>query len=186
MQTLHGAALGGNLCLAACCAFYLAWWAVAFRPGTKAPLALSTLLFLAALASGICGAWLLAGHLCRPTADLPGLVSRSAVIIGCLAAYVALLAVSRLVFHRMVTTELALIVLWLAMALCQADGFYAAGLTSRGAALALFAAALLIAVIAFVCYLMYYRLEPLQAYVCGMIPLILVGIYALACAAAVH
>lgn len=186
MQLLREAALQGNIGLAGCCAFYLVWWAVAFRPDTKAPMALSTVLFLAALASGIFGAWVLIQHLCRPTAGLSGLVSRHGVIIGCLLLYVLLLLLSRILFHRVVTTELALIVLWMCLAACQADGMYSGGLVSRGTALALLATGLAAAVIAFVCYLMYYRLDPLQAYVCGMIPLILVGLYALACVAVVY
>lgn len=134
---------------------------------------------------GVCGIWIIADRVCRLTAELPGLLSQTWVAAGGAVLYVILCTVSCIVFYRRLTTELLLIVIWLVQGLCQANALYVNGSLIVQAAVAFMLAAAVTGAIAFACYMMYYRLEAAAAYVCGMIPLGLAGVYSLAVVAAV-
>ena len=87
-------------------------------------------------------------------------------------AYIALLLVTDFLFHRMVTTELILIVGWTMLELVVAGRLYAAGALENGSFLAVcmvIAAAFLISI---VLYVAYYRMEEIKAFYVAMVPLV--------------
>lgn len=90
--------------------------------------------------------------------------------------------VSNIIFHRMVTMELFLIVGWTVLNLIVVDTLYASGLFS-GRVSSLFVVLTLIVVVASLyCYMIYYDLEKWKGYIDGFLPLVMVGIAMLAMA----
>ncbi|MEE3393639.1 MAG: hypothetical protein VZR00_02535 [Lachnospiraceae bacterium] len=166
----------GNLLLFACCIFYLVWWILAFDPKGRWSLTWPWLIVTAAF--GFAGIWqCISGiGLNTPAKKLFGLMP---VGIGILV-YAALLFITYFFMHRIVTTELFLIVGWTIlqiMVLDTAQAFYGAGGISRTAFAVLLIIAIVIAAVSLAAYLKYYDLPKLQGYIDGMIPLILMGVF---------
>ncbi len=105
------------------------------------------------------------------------LFSSRTIILVAVISYIALLLVTMAVFHRQVTTELFLIVGWTALAFSESNAFYGMGIISRNGTIGLLAAAVMIAVMNMICYLLYYGLSDRAGYIDGMIPLILSAVY---------
>ena len=105
-----------NLLLILCCAFYLAWWLLAFKP-TGAIRGMKTgWLLIPAFAAGLT-AIILAVKGIQSASIRVSLFPSGLLLWGGIAAYFILLAVTRLLFQRQVTTELFLIVGWALLAL---------------------------------------------------------------------
>lgn len=87
-------------------------------------------------------------------------------------AYVMLLLITRLVFHRVVTTELILIVLWTVLELAVINKLNSGEYLSDK--LFLFMAIVIIAVFIadIILYVAYYRMEEMKAFYAAMAPLI--------------
>lgn len=106
-----------------------------------------------------------------PFVDEP-LISQIGIATGGIIAYVAFLLITKGVFHRIVTTELILIVGWTTLEMVVADRLYAAGaFDSR----CFWGACMVIAVaflISIVLYVAYYRMEEMKAFYAAMVPLV--------------
>jgi len=160
----------GNLLLIACCAFYLAWWLLAFRPERPVRGMRSGWLLLPATAAGLGAVVLIVrGVFAAPAGVSP--FPAGSLLWGGAAAYFALLALTRLAFRRPVTTELFLIVGWAVLVLAETGALRGLGRLSRGTAAAFSAAAGLVAAADLVCYTLYYRLDARAGYFDGMVPL---------------
>ena len=98
-------------------------------------------------------------------------ISPSSIAVIGVVAYIVLLLVTDFLFHRMVTTELILIVGWTMLELVVAGRLYAAGALENGSFLAvcMIAAAFLISI---VLYVAYYRMEEMKAFYAAMVPLV--------------
>lgn len=172
----------GHALMAACCALYLAWWAIFFWPkvsGGEAHGALRTIGIVAIVGAAACGL-LGATRVCGGAASLASHEAVVGCLVGAVALYLVLLDITQRVFQRQPTTELVLFVAWLGMeALCALalGGDDKTGVATLVAVLAVagFAASL-------VCYVLYYRLDPLPSFVDGCIPLALIGIVSVAVA----
>ena len=117
--------------LATCAGCYLLWWGVAFYPERHAPLWLSGILLVATAVCGIMAVnWMSQGIF--QTEGIRKGVSGGWIMAGGVICYVVLLVISNLVFHRMVTTELFLIVGWAVLNLVTVNTLYASGLFSAG------------------------------------------------------
>lgn len=165
----------GNLLLIVCCAFYLIWWVLAFRPVGGVRGMKTGWLLLPATAAGLAAVILaIRGILSASVgkALLPG----GWLLWGGIAAYVLLLAVTRLLFQRQVTTELLLIVGWAVLALAEINTLYGIGRFSHAEAVVFIAVIAVAALISLVCYVLYYRLGDLAGYIDGMIPLALAAL----------
>lgn len=161
----------GSLLLVVCCAFYLAWWVVAFRPNATSKGVKTGLLLLGAVAAGIAAvALMLSGITAVPHGA--ALFPSHSILWGGAAAYLILLAVTWLLWKRPVTTELILIVGWAMLEFSTIDALYGAGGFRRGPAIGLSVMTGLAAVLCLVCYVLYYRLGQKESYTDGMIPLI--------------
>lgn len=159
----------GHVLLAVCCALYLAWWALFFRPNThiEGPLYwFGVALILGAAVCGVIGCFSAGGAL----SQLPYLVAGA-------VAYVVLAAVTSKLLDRQITTELLLIVAWCAFE-CAVVGALSAGVISQQRAVALYVTVGVLVVASLVCYVLYYRLGPWPAFFDGTVPLVSVGIAA--------
>lgn len=104
------------------------------------------------------------------------------ILAGGVIGYVVLLVISNIVFHRMVTTELFLIVGWAVLNLIVVDTLYASGLFSDGVSSLFVVLTLIVVVASLYCYMIYYDLEKWKGYIDGFLPLVMVGIAMLAMA----
>ena len=166
----------GHALMAACCALYLAWWAIFFWPkvsGGSAHGALRTIGIVAILGAVACGVFG-AARICGGAAEL----APTRVVVGCLVGavvlYLVLLGITQRMFQRQPTTELVLFVAWLGMEACCALALGGAGQTGVAALVAMLAVVGF--VVSLVCYVLYYRLEPLPSFVDGCVPLALIGV----------
>lgn len=166
----------GDLLLVVCCVFYLLWWAVAFKPVGAVKGFRSGWLLVPVFAAGMAAVWCVAqGAIAAGTTR--AFFSGAGILAAAVLVYVALLLVTRLAFHRQVTTELLLIVGWAVLVFAEVNALYALGLLAQGAAIGLLAAAVVVAAASLVCYLLYYGLSPRAGYLDGMIPLLLAAIF---------
>lgn len=175
----------GHVLLAVCCALYLAWWALFFRPGSRieGPLYwFGVALILGAATCGIAGCFLAGGAL----SQLPGAQTFSPLpyLVAGVVTYLVLAFVTNGLFDRPITTELVLIVAWCAFE-CAVVGTLSAAAISQQRAVVLYVLVGVLAVASLICYVLYYRLGPWPAFYDGMVPLISVGIAAVIVAASV-
>ena len=167
----------GNLLFAACCLFYLVWWAVAFRPGFTAPMAVKSILLLITAGFGIAGLILIVNGCNIISMTHDGLFRSCITVIASGAAlYALLLFVTWHFMHRQVTTELMLIVFWVCMEVCVILSLHEADVFAKAAAIVIAAVVIIAAAIGMISYLAYYGMEPMKAYYDGMVPLVLFGI----------
>ncbi|WP_294157556.1 hypothetical protein [uncultured Selenomonas sp.] len=166
----------GQVSLVACCLVYLAWWCVAFRPGVAAGGRLGYALLAVTMVLAGVGMSLDIAGLRALWYGAAGRAELRILLAGVLA-YPLLLLVTVKWFHRVPTTELLLIVAWAVLETLVVTVLVLAGLAADGAALPCALAIVFATVVGLACYLVYYRLAPWPAFVCGMVPL---GIDALA------
>ncbi len=168
----------GDILLVGCCVFYLLWWVLAFKPTGAIKGMRSGWLLIPAFILGVAAMSLIifggVGALALGGSSFFSI--RILVVLGVIS-YVVLLVVTRLAFHRQVTTELFLIVGWTVLVFLESNALYGMGLVTRNGAIGLFAAAIVVAALSMVCYILYYGLDERKGYVDGMIPLILAAGY---------
>ncbi|MDO5133920.1 MAG: hypothetical protein Q4D81_13220 [Eubacteriales bacterium] len=163
--------LTGQILLVVCCLFYLIWWYRGYRPGVTANRVDGTngVLLLITAALGVAG---LSFSLMRvPETTNPRISPVGIVNVGILS-YFILLLITRYAFHRIVTTELILIVGWTMLEMTVINRLNAACILSgRGFEIMciVIAAAFLISM---VLYVAYYRMEEMKAFYAAMVPLV--------------
>lgn len=160
--------------MTACCVFYLAWWIIAFRPTGAVKGMSSGWLLLPAAVCGLAAIFVLI-HAFRTVEADQSLISGVMLLIIGVAAYFILLAITYFCMHRIVTTELLLIVGWCVLALSEVNVLYGIHNLSLSSALIWFFAVIAAAVISMVCYILYYGLDVRTGYIDGMIPLLIIG-----------
>ncbi len=163
----------GNLLMAVCFAFYLLWWILAFKPEKAVKGMASGWLLIPAFIFGSTAVTQLVSGIRNTQIGTAFFPNKNILICG-IAVYFILLAVTGILFKRMVTTELLLIVGWTALAFSEVNTLFGAGQFSRNMALTFFFVILLTAVSSLVCYMLYYNMGAFSGYIDGMIPLILV------------
>lgn len=163
--------LAGQAILILCCAVYLVWWYRGYRPGMSVNRlgGLNGVLLRITVGLGIAGLVLSLWRIeaIRAFVLSPGLIAAAGI-----AAYFALLLLTRYAFGRIVTTELLLIVGWTTLETSVLSRLYAAeALSGRGFAFlcAVIGAAF---VLSMVLYVAYYRMEAMKAFYAAMIPLL--------------
>ena len=161
----------GQILLILCCAVYLVWWYRGFRPGVYVSRAggVNGILLLITAALGLAG---IVFSLMPAEEIREPLISQGKIVICGIAAYIVLMLVTKLIFNRIVTTELFLIVGWTILETVVTDRLYAIGSISGNgftATAIIIAAAFLIGI---VLYVAYYRMEEMKAFYAAMVPLI--------------
>ena len=175
LQTSAKQILLGNAMLILCCAFYLAWWLVAFRPDNPIKGFKSGWLLIPAVIFGLLALIeILRGNNCVNKAEK--VIDGSQIVLFGAAVYVALLLVTSLLLKRQVTTELFLIVGWAVVTLLELNSFFALNCLSKTAVIVFAVITLIFAAASMVCYLLYYKLDGLKGCADGAVPLMLVVI----------
>lgn len=164
-----------NILLVICCAFYLIWWLLAFKPTGAIKGMRTGWLLVPAFAVGLAAIFLAIKGILSASIKV-NLFPGGMLLWGGVAAYLVLLAVTRLLFKRPVTTELFLIVGWAVLALSEINALYGIGRFSHGLAAGFTVVVGVAALISLVCYLLYYNLGNRAGYFDGMIPLLIVAL----------
>ncbi len=161
----------GQMLLIVCCIFYMIWWYRCYRPGEAVNRVSDAngILLLCTAAFGIAGVVL---SLTNVPAITPPKIDSTWILTAGIVAYIVLHIVTRFAFHRIVTTELILIVGWTMLEIAVISKLNAAGgLSGRG-----FTAMCIVIAIAFIIsiilYVAYYRMEDMKAFYAAMVPLI--------------
>ena len=161
----------GQVFLIICCIFYLIWWYRGYRLGVivKRAGGVNGILLMITTAFGIAGV----------TFSLQGLsmtgtpkINPPVIAVGGIVFYIAALLITKVLFHRIVTSELFLIVGWTMLEVTVINRLNAAGLLSDGnfALMGVIIAAACI--ISLILYVAYYQMEEMKAFYAAMIPLI--------------
>ena len=164
-----------NILLVICCAFYLIWWLLAFKPTGAIKGMRTGWLLVPAFAVGLAAIFLAIKGILSASIKV-NLFPGGMLLWGGVAAYLVLLAVTRLLFKRPVTTELFLIVGWAVLTLSEINALYGIGRFSHGLAAGFTVVVGVAALISLVCYLLYYNLGNRAGYFDGMIPLLMVAL----------
>ena len=163
----------GNIFLIICCIFYLTWWIIAFKPEGAIKGVKSGWLLIPATIFGLISIILLIVSFRIPEETDSLFSNLLAEIVG-VAVYVGFLVITKNFFHRIVTTELLLIVGWAVLAVCESNVLFAQGIAGRGGAWIMIIATFIAGMVSMICYIRYYSLDARKGWICGMIPLILV------------
>ena len=97
--------------------------------------------------------------------------------IGGVVVYIALAAATSQLLHRPITTELLLIVMWVTLELCTLIVLHDSGALGLPVAVVLAAILLILFIADMACYLAYYHLPPMPAFIDGTVPLIAVAAF---------
>ena len=162
---------GGNLLMFVTLVFYIAWWTVSFGPNGGDKTAGAGIFLGAALFTGVAAImtmYLGINSLPRPGKGIPVMY----ILIGAAAFYVIFLAVTKIAFQRIVTSELLLIIVWAALEWSTIAVLQASGRFGMWKALTLAALVLLATGAGMVCYVLHYRLDEPSRFWNGLIPLI--------------
>ena len=164
--------LTGQCTLVLCCVFYLIWWYRGFRPGvtTNRTGGVNGVLLTVTAVLGLTG---IAFSLYSIT-DTEGklLLSPAFIIICGVMTYLLLLVVTKYAFHRIVTSELLLIVVWTMLEAAVVNWLNAGGYLT-GIRLAVMVIILILAfVVSIILYVAYYRMEEMKAFYAAMVPLV--------------
>lgn len=159
----------GNSLLLICSLFYLAWWVVAFRPGSNSGAAGVVLLALAFL-SGISAIILMSVSINVLSRDSKALPLRL-ILLFIAVLYLATFLITTSLFHRAVTSELLIMHIWVAIELCAVTVLYGTGRLDFGRMAVMAALVGIATVVGLICYVLYYRLDGMSSYWDGMIPL---------------
>ena len=171
-----GRILVGNILFVVCCAFYIGWWVLRFRPTNPVMGVKSGWLLVPAAIAGLAGVVLIIWGI-NSLGSEHALFQNWFVFVGWVLAYVILYVVTRWLFDRPVTSELLLITGWAALALAEVNALYGTQILSRVFTVVLIAAIGVVLVACLVCYVLYYRLDARLGFIDGMIPLLLTGLF---------
>ena len=159
----------GNLLLLFCSLFYLAWWVVSFRPNSSGGPA-GGLYITAAFITGAAAIALLSVGINSLSQDSKGLPVKY-ILLGGVALFFVLLLLTAVVFHRIVTSELLIMHIWVALELAAVAVLYETGRFGAGQAATLAAVVGIAFIAGLICYVLYYRLDETAQYWSGMVPL---------------
>jgi len=175
LQTSGRQTIIGNLLLVVCCGFYLAWWVLAFRVNNPIKGIRSGWLLLPAVVAGLAAIILIVSGIMAAKSEQK-LIPGYAFIIGGVVAYIIAAVVTVTIFKRQMTSELFLFIGWGALALAEVSALHGSGQLTAAASLIMVVVIIIVVAISLVCYVLFYRLEPPQAFIDGMLPLLLVGL----------
>lgn len=164
----------GNLLLLFCSLFYLAWWVVTFRPNSSGG-PVGVFCIVAAFITGIVAIVLLSGgisSLSQSSESIPVMF----ILLGAVALLIVLVLVTTMAFHRIVTSELIIILIWAALELSVIAVLYGTGRFGSGSAVTLAVLVGIGTIVSLICYVLYYRLDETASYWVGMVPLTAAGL----------
>jgi len=160
----------GNALMFATCAFYLAWWFLAFSPSGGGHNSFTSFLITAAIVTGMASIIVLSlgiGFMPRAGKGIPV----AAILLGALALYAISLSITKTVFHRPVTSELPVMFMWAAVEFAAIAALRRSGRFEISQTVMLAVLVTLATLVGLVCYVLYYRLDGAAGFLDGLIPL---------------
>ncbi|WP_139650643.1 hypothetical protein [Raoultibacter phocaeensis] len=174
----QGLLVWSHVCLALCAALYLAWWWIFFKPRGDKPIGSRRTFGIACIVGaafgGVAGVALAVPAIGGLSAYSEG-IPAWALAVGAPVLYVVLAFVTKRVFSRPITTELVLFVLWCALELAVITVLGGSGALTSPTATMLGVLVIGVFAICLVSYVLYYRLDPMPAFIDGAVPLAAVG-----------
>ena len=164
--------ISGQCLLVLCCVFYLVWWYRGFRPGITVNRVggVNGKLLLVTAVLGLAGVSF--SLLSITDTDVSLRFSPTFILFSGIMTYVLLLLVTKYAFHRIVTSELLLIVVWTMLEAAVINWLNSGGYLT-GYRLAFMVIVLMAAfVISIILYVAYYRMEEMKAFYAAMVPLV--------------
>ena len=163
--------LTGQTLLIICCVFYMIWWYRCYRPEESVNRigGANGILLLGTAVLGVVGVVLSLTKV--PLITTPKIGEIWILVVG-IAAYVLLLLMTRFVFHRIVTTELILIVGWTMLEIAVICNLNAAGGLSESGFTIMCTVIAVAFIISIILYVAYYRMEEMKAFYTAMVPLV--------------
>jgi hypothetical protein len=161
----------GDLLMFAVIVFYIAWWTISFRPNGDGKTTGAGFLIGIALFAGVAAIALLFIGINALSSIGKG-VPVMYILLGAVAVYIILLAVTKIAFQRTVTSELLLIIIWAALEGSALAVLQGSGRFNIGQALTLAALVLLATGVGIVCYVLHYHLDEVSRFWNGLIPLV--------------
>ena len=163
--------LTGQMLLIMCCTVYLIWWYRGFRPNTNASRVggVNGLLLLVTAALGIAG--LIFSLMPVPALTEPPVPAAIIVAAGAVG-YFVLLLVTKVIFHRVVTSELFLITGWTVLEMTVLVRLRAGEIIGPAGVLVMCAVIAAAFVISMILYVAYYKMEEMKAFYAAMVPLV--------------
>ena len=158
----------GNLLFFFTSVFYILWWTAVNRSdsgGNGAGIFLAGACF-----TGIAAIVILAGCMNALSREGKGLPVRY-ILLGCALLFFVLLALTRIAFDRIVTSELMIICVWAAVEWSLIAVLQGSGRFGAGRAVTLAALVGLATLVGLVCYVLHYRLDEALRFRNGLIPL---------------
>ncbi|MDD6155254.1 MAG: hypothetical protein PUB39_06855 [Eubacteriales bacterium] len=176
--------LAGQLLLAVCCAFYIPWWFMVFKPGQAHDWTAGRAGILLALTAACGLGGLLANvHGNNMTQVSRVLFSNGHAMVAGVICYIMLMALTSLAFKRPVTSELLLITGWAVLELVTVNILYGANVFTIDTAKLYLAIVLAAFVVNMVLYVLYYKVDEWLAYKLAALPLAIDGAVMLAVSA---
>jgi hypothetical protein len=163
--------LAGNLLLLLCSLFYLIWWVISYRPNSYGMSVTGGLYLIVTLITGIAAIAVLSYGI-NSLAPHSNVLPVKFILISVGVLFLAVLAITTIVFHRIVTSELILIHIWMALELSALTVLYGTGRFGVGHTVLLAILIGIATIVGLICYVLYYRLDETASYWTGMIPLI--------------
>lgn len=164
----------GQILLVICCIFYVIWWSLCYKPDVivNRTGGINGILLLITAGCGLAGTALtLYGLNAMPLKQTPKL-NGSIIILDGIIVYFALMAITRGLLKRPVTTELVLITAWAMLEVSVINTLTAGQVyTDKQNTIAMILIAIAF-VISMILYVLYYKMEPMKAYDAAMVPLI--------------
>ena len=160
----------GNVLMFITCAFYLAWWAVAFWPKGGGNNSLAAFLITGAILAGIAAIVALSlgiVSLPRVTKGVPVAL----IPLAAIALYIVSLFVTKTLFHRPMTSEILVMFVWFAVECAAIVALNLSGRFGTGQTVLLSVLVFLATFVGLVCYVLYYRLDGFPSFWDGFIPL---------------
>jgi hypothetical protein len=161
----------GNAAMFLTSLLYITWWVLVFRPEAAASRFITAALLMPAFITGIAAIVLFVIGVQIP-AGVRQCIPAGIIFTLALLLYGILLVISIYVFHRPVTSELFIMILWAAGELCALSALYAAGRFGISQVIVLLLFILAATTAGFICYLQYYKLSGTASFVDGLIPLV--------------
>ena len=167
----HWEVFGGNLLMFVTIVFYILWWTISFRPNAGTHTAGAGISIAIALFTGMASIAVMALGIISLAQEGKGFPFLF-FLLGAVLLYIILLAVTKIFFQREVTSELFLIVFWLALQCSAVAVLYTSGRFNIAQTLTVLILLILTTIFGMVCYVLHYRLEEPARFWNGLIPLI--------------
>jgi len=152
---------------------YLIWWLKSYHPtkGDDHYTGVSGIMLIITSILGLIGMLFnMSGIL--DLSPVNGFINGNVIIISGLIAYPVLFVITQFILHRVVTTELFLIVGWVMLEIASINIAYALEHVSAFMVIMFLFLVFAAAIISLYFYLMYFKVTPVKGYIYGAIPLI--------------